>query len=1455
MAESVFIAQPVLGAGDFSGPAGAIVGNLVSFADGTGKLGADSGIAGADVVLDARTLTAGAGLTGGGDLSADRTFDVVANADGSIVVNADDIQVGILATDAQHGVRGGGTQHALAVASGAAGFISGADQQALDDLISGGPFLPLAGGTMSGAINMGAQSITNTALISSLGVLEIIPAAGFELRLSSGGETTRVLGDLVVDGTTTTVDSETVLIADNYLDLNVGYTTTSAETGGLVVNNLPRATADTVNGVYVAGIAATSNPTVVTTGAATFSVSDIIQFSGSTDNNGFYEVLSHAANLLTVRGVGLTSTVEDFSQNQFIAGASDGAAITKFRASVINAGIDGRWGQSVGDSTPLTFEAFATGGLAEVYEVGSNTVAITAADGTIALSAAADATDVLALSRSFAGAGEALTIDMATGTTGMGAHITMAAGSTGTAFRVDQDGSGIVAQFDRGVNTLFLIDGSGAVFLNADTGQNVAIRADGAGNTDIGTIGTGNALLTAAGTGDVIARATAGTVSIQSLAGAVDVDAIGGALSLDGDTVAIGTTVGDVTVDPAAGQNFVVTLSSSAIFNSATATADDAIVVNRSTGGAGGGISVSMATGTTGMGAHITMDAGSTGTALRVDQDGSGDALDVQGVGIQELRLDSTGEVFIDSDAATDLSVTAGANLLMVASSGNANLDATSGSVVIDAVSSGIVALQVGGNTKLAVALLGGVDITPSNLQDFTVTTTGGAVSSFNGPMEIIDSQAIDTLSINKSGAVAGDGLSVTMATTTTGIGAHITMDAGSTGTALRVDQDGSGFAIDIRGSGISSLSLDSSGIFDLQTATGSAATLRTGGTGLMRIFSGGTATIDSTTGNVELQDNGDPRWVSTQTGSIDITPGAGVDCTVTIAAGAGSFVVNALTGSTAVALHVLSDSGSTGIGLQVDQNGTGTGIHITMDAGSSAEGLRIDHDGSGDPIDVRGFGISSMALTGQGDFNVQTANTRAMTLRTGTTGVMRFFSGGTLTADSTLGNVEIQDNGDERWVSTQTGSIDITPGAGADLAVTLAAGAGSFVVSAPTGTTGSALSIVSDVGSTGDSLHIEQNGTGDVAEFNQGGSLRFLINAGGAVIVAAADGQNAIFRTGGAGDAILRAEGAGNALVAADGGGDAEVVSISGDVRLDAIGGQLTFDDVGNSGLTLSQTDDLVLTETSGVQTGTTSFIAAFNRLSERATVVQGELEGLHFENNAGTPDEIVDIDPGQCVDSTGVHYIDVGSTLTADNTVSGAGGLDTGTVAADTKYALFVIDDTAGVNAADALLSLSGTAPTMPAGYDVFRRVGWVRTDATSDFETFGQPKSEGRSRWVYFQREIQLQVAGTASAFAATSTVASDFTPVTATRQSFDIEATKLGGASVDARVEVVPDGWDQTAGAAFWKSTAGVGGTPDPTTLNTVVIPVVGGSTADVEYQVAPAGDASADIFLRGYEDTL
>lgn len=79
----------------------------------------------------------------------------------------------------------------------------------------------------------------------------------------------------------------------------------------------------------------------------------------------------------------------------------------------------------------------------------------------------------------------------------------------------------------------------------------------------------------------------------------------------------------------------------------------------------------------------------------------------------------------------------------------------------------------------------------------------------------------------------------------------------------------------------------------------------------------------------------------------------------------------------------------------------------------------------------------------------------------------------------------------------------------------------------------------------------------------------------------------------------------------------------------------------------------------------------------------------------------------------------------LTISGAGSGANGLDTGSLSASTWYSVWIISNgstTAG------LLSLSATAPTMPAGYGYKARVGWIRTDASGNkyplaFKQFGR------------------------------------------------------------------------------------------------------------------------------------
>ena len=203
-------------------------------------------------------------------------------------------------------------------------------------------------------------------------------AAGDSVELSSGSLI--IGGDLTVSGTKFTNEAETVLISDNHTYMNAGYATAAAQTGGLVVNYLPTATATTSagTGVFVAGIDATSDPTVTTAGAATFAASDLIQVSGSAnggENDGLYEVVSHSSNTLTIRSTadGVTNQVEDFTDGQFTANAGDTTAVfTKVTVAVLRAGTDGIWETTSGSATGFTFADLATGttSLQAAYNAG-----------------------------------------------------------------------------------------------------------------------------------------------------------------------------------------------------------------------------------------------------------------------------------------------------------------------------------------------------------------------------------------------------------------------------------------------------------------------------------------------------------------------------------------------------------------------------------------------------------------------------------------------------------------------------------------------------------------------------------------------------------------------------------------------------------------------------------------------------------------------------------------------------------------------------------------------------------------------------------------------------------------------------------------------------------------------------------------------------------------------------
>ena len=189
----------------------------------------------------------------------------------------------------------------------------------------------------------------------------------------------------------------------------------------------------------------------------------------------------------------------------------------------------------------------------------------------------------------------------------------------------------------------------------------------------------------------------------------------------------------------------------------------------------------------------------------------------------------------------------------------------------------------------------------------------------------------------------------------------------------------------------------------------------------------------------------------------------------------------------------------------------------------------------------------------------------------------------------------------------------------------------------------------------------------------------------------------------------------------------------------------------------------------------------------------------------------------------------------LTADITTSGAGGLDTGSEAASTWYAVHVIADSSKVNPVDALLSLSATAPTLPAGYDAFRRLGWARNDGSSNFIDFIQ-FGENQHRLIkYVDAVSNRQVLAAGAATVVTAVGLAALVPTTS-RKAY-IHAFQNG--------TQIADLYNGTAGAILAQLQVG----------NELAL---SSFPTDASQNIAydhPAAGGSLDIWLEGYGDDL
>lgn len=276
---------------------------------------------------------------------------------------------------------------------------------------------------------------------------------------------------------------------------------------------------------------------------------------------------------------------------------------------------------------------------------------------------------------------------------------------------------------------------------------------------------------------------------------------------------------------------------------------------------------------------------------------------------------------------------------------------------------------------------------------------------------------------------------------------------------------------------------------------------------------------------------------------------------------------------------------------------------------------------------------------------------------------------------------------------------------------------------------------------------------------------------------------------------------------------------------------GSLVF--AGSPALTGTPTAPTASASTNTTQIATTAFSIAATAYNN-----PGMIYGLTL-STAGSSTTL-SFAVGRATDSTGAVVM-VGTALAKTTSAWAAGNangmLDTGAIANSTQYHMFLIAKTDGTT--DYLCSTSPSAPTLPATYVYFRRIGSIKTNGSSQWQTF-------------FQVEDRFYIPGV-----------SDYTSVGAT------SAATLRTLSVPTGVVVGATGYC-TASASPAAGGAQITVSPAGQSNNTQLVAYADGSASSVYgaglfynvhtntsaqiYVSVPANAGSVSLTTTGWIDT-
>lgn len=158
----------------------------------------------------------------------------------------------------------------------------------------------------------------------------------------------------------------------------------------------------------------------------------------------------------------------------------------------------------------------------------------------------------------------------------------------------------------------------------------------------------------------------------------------------------------------------------------------------------------------------------------------------------------------------------------------------------------------------------------------------------------------------------------------------------------------------------------------------------------------------------------------------------------------------------------------------------------------------------------------------------------------------------------------------------------------------------------------------------------------------------------------------------------------------------------------------------------------------------------------TQYAIEVESFINGLEVNFSPTTPATSLIISAGSCsaktFDGESICQLNLGNDLVLDATKNGVNGLDSGELADSAIYEVYIIGNPILNTAVATLLTLQGSTPLLPFGYNVFRKVGYAVTNIDGVFSNFYTYGSGSKRTYLYGAPQGTSVTAGNATTFTA-------------------------------------------------------------------------------------------------------